>query len=310
MQKIPVGATIAHAYRFAFRDFFKILGVMWLPLAIMWLPGLLMQKRMMALSAQLNTRPFTGIGGMIWFLVPFYVVAMILLFMQVIGIAKLALGARSGPSWFYFSLDRPVWRLAGSFVLLVVAFILGWLAVLLGDFLIGFLLRSLTGHIDNKAVTATLGILAIIAMIAPWCAFFYSAVRLSFLLTPVVAAQEPGSALARGWTLGLGNFWRMFAILLVILVPYLVLEFILLFTVMFKGITFPPPHASAAQATAFQVAMNSRAQELMLAVYHYWYVCYPLAIAVVVLFYGMTVGAQCFAYRALVPAGSETEALA
>ena len=32
MKKIPVGATIAHAYRFAFGDFLKILGVMWLPL--------------------------------------------------------------------------------------------------------------------------------------------------------------------------------------------------------------------------------------------------------------------------------------
>ena len=101
----------------------------------------------------------------------------------------------------------------------------------------------------------------------------------------------------------------MFAILLVILVPYLVLEFVLLFAVMFKGIPFPPPHASAAQAAAFQAAMNSRGQELMLAVYHYWYICYPVAIAVAVLFYGMGVGAQCFAYRALVTAESEAEAL-
>jgi hypothetical protein len=299
MKKIPVGATVAHAWRFAFGDFFKILGVMWLPLAIAWLPGIFMRQRMMEVSAQITARSFSGLGAAMWFLVPFYLAVMILLFMQIIGIAKLALGRRSGPVWFYFSLDKPVWRLIGSFLLLILACILGWLAVLLGDFLAGFLLRSLIGTIDNKAVKAILGFLTIIALIAPWCAYFYCAIRLTFLLTPVVAAEEDGFALARSWTLGLGNFWRMLAILLVIFVPFLVLEFALLFGYMFKGISFPPPHAPAAQISAYQAAMNARALEMMSAMYHYWYISYPLAIIFVVLFYGMGVGAQAFAYRAL-----------
>ena len=299
MKKIPVGATIAHAYRFAFFDFFKILGVMWLPMAIMWLPGLLMKPQLMALSAQMGARNLSGFREMLWFLVPFYLVALIFAFMQFIGIAQLALGRRSGPAWFYFSLGKPVWRLIGSFLLFILAFIIGWLAALLGDLLIGYLLKLLVGTIDNKAVATILGFLTVIVLIAPWCALLYCAVRLSFLLVPVVAAEEDGSALARGWTLGLGNFWRMFAILLVILVPFLVLEFGFLFGVMFKGISFPPPHAPAEQMAAFQAAMNARALEMMNTMYHYWYISYPIAIAVFVVFYGASVGAQCFAYRAL-----------
>jgi len=34
MAKIPVGATIAHAYRFAFGDFVTIFRSIWLPLAV------------------------------------------------------------------------------------------------------------------------------------------------------------------------------------------------------------------------------------------------------------------------------------
>ena len=35
MAKIPVGATISHAYQFAFQKFFAVLGIVWLPWAIL-----------------------------------------------------------------------------------------------------------------------------------------------------------------------------------------------------------------------------------------------------------------------------------
>jgi hypothetical protein len=307
MKKIPVGATIAHAYRFAFLDFFKILGVMWLPMAILWLPGLFMKRQMMALSAQMGARNFSGFREMLWFLVPFYLVALIFIFMQIIGIAQLALGRRSGPAWFYFSLGKPVWRLIGSFLLFMLACIIGWLAALLGDLLIGYLLKLLIRTLlaffiaspYSSPVAMVIGFLAAVILIAPWCGLIYCAVRLSFLLTPVVAAQEDGLALARSWILGLGNFWRMFAVLLVVFIPFLILEFAVVFGFLFKGISFPPPHASAAQLAAYQAALNAQGLEMMNIMFHYWYICYPITIAVIVVFYGMSVGAQCFAYRTL-----------
>jgi hypothetical protein len=299
MKKIPVGATIAHAYRFAFGDFFKILGVMWLPLVIIWAPSLLMRTRMMALSAQFATHDFSGLREMWGVLLPLYLAAVVFLFMQMIGIARLALGLPRGSVWFYFSLGKPVWRLIGSYLLMIVAIIIGWLAVILGSVLIGFLVGLITKFVNNSAFGMVMAILAGLGMIFLWCGFLYCFVRLTFLLVPVVAAEEEGFALARSWTLGLGNFWRMFAILLAILVPFILLECIFVFGFMFKGVPFPPPHASADQAAAFQMALNANTLTMMNGIYHYWYISFPLTIAVMVVLYGMAVGAQCFAYRAL-----------
>jgi hypothetical protein len=299
MKKIPVGATIAHAYRFAFGDFFKILGVMWLPLMILWTPSLLMRTRMTALSAQFAAHDFSGIREMWGVLLPLYLAALVFLFMQMIGIARLALGLQRGPVWFYFSLGKPVWRLIGSYLLLIVAFIIGSLAVILGSVLIGFVVGLIAKFVNNSAFGVIMAILAGLAMFTLWCGYLYCFVRLTFLLVPVVAAEAEGFALARSWTLGWGNFWRMFAIILVILAPFIALECAFLFGYLFKGLSFPPPHAAAEQTAAFQLAMNARTLEITNAMYHYWYISFPLSIAVMVVLYGMAVGAQCFAYRAL-----------
>jgi hypothetical protein len=298
MAKVPVGATIAHAYRFAFGDFLRILGVMWPAMLLMWLPSLLMRQQMMALSLQMAARDYSSLRVLWPLLALFYIGAFILVFMQVIGIAQLALDRHKGPVWLYFSFSKPLWRLIGSVLLLLVALIVGWIAVILCDVLLGFLVKSvLTGASPLTAAVA--GLLTIVVVVVTWGALFYSFVRLSFLLTPIVAAEEEGFALGRSWTLGKGNFWRMFAVLLVIWLPFLVLELVFLFGFMFKGVPFPPPHATAAQTAAYQTAINARSMEMMNAMAHNWYIVYPVFIVLIVVLYGSAVGAQCFAYRAL-----------
>jgi hypothetical protein len=299
MTKIPVGRTIAEAYSFAFRDFLKILGVTWLPMTILWVPGFFLQQRMVAVQQQMTAGDISAFHELWRILLPFYLFAFTLLFMQVIGIAKLALGIKKKPDWFYFSLGKPVWRLIGSCLLLIVAMIVGWLAALLGAIVIGFLTRLLTGAAHNGVVSTIAWIIAVVGTIALWCAYFYAWIRLSFLLVPVVAAEEEGFALARSWTLGLGNFWRMFVILLAVLGPFVILEFVFLLGFMFHGVSFPPAHADAAQTAAFQAAMNARAMQMIGAMNHNWYLTYPAFVVIMVLFYGITVSAQCFAWRAL-----------
>ncbi|HEX4272224.1 MAG TPA: hypothetical protein VHZ32_12585 [Rhizomicrobium sp.] len=83
MIKIPVGKTIAHAYGFAFRDFFRILGVMWLPMAIMWIPGIFLQRRIMAFQAHATAGDLSVFQEMWPILLPLYLVMFVLLFMQV-----------------------------------------------------------------------------------------------------------------------------------------------------------------------------------------------------------------------------------
>lgn len=298
MTKIPVGATIAQAYRFAFGDFLRILGVMWPAMLLMWLPSLLMRQQMMTLSLQMAARDYSSLRTLWPLLVVFYLIAFVLIFMQIIGIAQLALERHKGPVWLYFSFSKPMWRLIGSVLLLIVALILGWIAVILCDVLLGFLVKSmLTG--SSALIAGIAGLLTIAIIVVTWGALFYSFVRLSFLLTPIVAAEEDGFALGRSWALGKGNFWRMFAVLLVIWLPFLILEFVFLFGFMFKGVPFPPPHATAVQVAAYQAAINARSVEMMNAMTHHWYIVYPMFIVLMVVLYGSAVGAQCFAYRAL-----------
>lgn len=300
MQKIPVGATIAQAYRFAFQDFFRIFGVMWPAMLLMWMPSILMRPQMMALSTQMATHDYSSLRQMWPFFLLFYLLAFILIFMQVVGIAQLALGRHKGPVWFYFSLGKPVWRLIGSVLLLILAIVVGWIAVLLGSLFIGFVLGLISKAVNNAAFGVAVAILGGLGAIVLWCGYFYSLIRLTFLLVPVVIAEEEGFALGRSWTLGLRNFWRMFVILLATMGPFILLELALVFGFMFKGLPFPPAHASAEQKAVFQAAMNARTLEMMNGMNHYWYITYPLMIAVMVIFYGLCTGAQCFAYRALI----------
>jgi len=299
MAKIPVGATIARAYRFAFSDFFRILGVMWPAMLLMWIPSILMRQQMMTLSSQWAVHDYSGLRELWPLLVLFYLVALVLIFMQIIGIAQLALDRHKGPVWFYFSLGKPVWRLIGSALLLVVAILVAGVAVILGGLFLGFVVGLISKAVNNQLFGIGAAILTGLGIFVLWCGYFYSLIRLTFLLAPVVAAEEEGFALARGWALGNGNFWRMFAILLATVGPFFILELVFVFGFMFKGVHFPPPHASAAQTAAYQAAVNARSQELMNGMYHHWYITYPLMIAVMVVFYGLCTGAQCFAYRAL-----------
>ncbi len=78
---------------------------------------------------------------------------LVLLVMQVIGIAQLALDRHKGPAWFYFSLGKPVWRWIGSFLLLIAVMLVGWLVVALADVAVVALLRALMGSAGNVALT-------------------------------------------------------------------------------------------------------------------------------------------------------------
>lgn len=298
MKKIPVGATIAQAYGFAFSRFPSVFRVLWLPMLLAWIPSLALQSRLQALSAGMMAHDISAIAQLWTILLPLYLFIFVLMCMQAIGVLRLVLGQQQ-PSWFYFSLGRPVWRLFGNVLLMILIAFLGILAAVLAGLLVNFLLDAIAKAANFPALTATLHFISAISFIAIWCAWFYCFVRLTFLLAPVIATGEPGMALGRAWTLGKGNFWRMFAVLLSFLLPFFILEVALVFGMMFRGISFPPPHPSAEQQAAFHAAMQARQAEMAGAIYHYWYISFPLLVVVMVLFYGLSAAAQAFAWRAV-----------
>jgi hypothetical protein len=109
MSKIPVGATIARAYGFAFGDFFKILGVVWFPWAIVSAASYVAMARAMSFASAAQAHDVAAMAQIWIYLTPLYLLMPILICMQLTGITQLALG--------YFPLGTPVWRLLGAFLL-------------------------------------------------------------------------------------------------------------------------------------------------------------------------------------------------
>ena len=136
---------------------------MWPSMLLLWVPSLLMRPQMTAMSTRIVAGGYSGLGEFLPLLILFYVAAFILIFMQLIGISQLALEKHEGPVWFYFSLSRPLWRLVGSFLLLLVVMTVGWIAVILCDVVLGVLVKFvLTGA--NPLLAAVAGILTIVIM--------------------------------------------------------------------------------------------------------------------------------------------------
>jgi len=293
MNKIPVGATIAHAYRFAFGKFPALLGIAWLPFAILIAGSLLVARQSILLSAAMAGRNFSGMGSTLLILLPFYIVTLVLTLMQFAGMTEEALGTRKGSRFFYFNLGRPLWRLAGTFVLFLLVAIGMIIGAVVGVAAISFL--------GGLAGTVGRGIAVAVGTIAIYLGLIYAWVRASFLLSPVAIAEDR-IGLGRAWSLGKGNFWRVFLILLAILVPVTVIDILFMFGFVWDGMPpAAPAGATPAQLQAAQAAAQAWNAAMTARMTHYWFITYPFFLIFTLLFFGLIVGAQAFAYRALIP---------
>src|ERR1700749_2996857 len=128
MKKIPVGATIAQPFGFVVRNFFNILGIMAVPMLVMWLPSLLLRSQIAAMDARMAAGDYSAVTPLWQFLLPLYVACFLLMAIHFLGLDELAKGTKQAPRWLYFSLGRPIWRLFGSILFLILLIVLGWVA--------------------------------------------------------------------------------------------------------------------------------------------------------------------------------------
>ncbi len=280
MAKIPVGRTIAYAYGFTFGNFLTVLGLSWVPLVLMAAAGILALPTYLAgVQAVLTNGDVSGLvtGGGLMFL--FGIVVFAGFIMIYVAIARQALGLRSGPAFFYFSLDAAFWRLLLAYLLTIVIAIAG-----------GILIAIVSG-----ILVVVFAPLAAVAVLVALPGLFYVVLRLTFL-QPAVAVAEESRVVGRSWSLGKGNFWRIFGVLLGIMVPMAILQFIIQISLFSSLAIVPPPEdASPAEAAAFMVQVASQIAGLL-----------PILIPIAIVFYSamiaMVVSASAFAYRSLVPA--------
>lgn len=315
MTKIPTGDIIARSYRFAFGGFFKVLGIVWLPLAIEFAAAFLIFAPVIAALGQLMahlpnvdangmppafTQTMSGINryAMLLTVLGFFLRAVMML-----GITREALGTRTGLPFVFFAFGKDVWRLFGAYFILYILMMVAVFAVMfvvaIPAVIIGAILASVidASHLSPLATGVITAIGIVAAVIVLYGAIIYVAIRLGFLLTPVVVVEKT-IAIERIWNLSKGNVWRLFLVGLAIILPALIVYLVMLAIIFLHAwpalASMPhghvPPEVVGAHMSAFFSAMFGQ-----------WYLFAPVAAIFAVLVYGMGGSASVFAYQALVP---------
>ena len=218
--KVPVERAITDGYGFLFRNFFSLLGTIWLPYLVFLLLSaglvwLITPDLPRMLMAQDFDVPFVMRLVRLGLLVA--VLGFITGCMVTVGVQRKALGLHPRPVWYYFSLGGQVWRLAGALFLAAIAI---------------FLISLVTGCVCAAIwyVADSLGgagrLIRVLDVCAAGAFLIYVMVRLLFFL-PAVVVAEGGIGLERAWILGGHNFWRILIVSIAILVPvFLVFHFL------------------------------------------------------------------------------------
>lgn len=216
MKKIPLETTLVGAYRFLFTRIVSIIGTIWFPMVLLvaicaglvylvvpheWFAGDFSHFK----PEQLFTAPIWLARGAI------FILSMIAGSMIMVGLMRHALGLKQSTTFIYFSLGAPVWRMLGAILLGIVIMV-----VLV---IIGCMLCTAAIMFGAPLIPKAYAIAAGIALCAVVVFFLiYAGVRLFFFL-PAVVVAENRIGLGRSWSLGGGNFWRIFFVWLLIVVP-------------------------------------------------------------------------------------------
>jgi hypothetical protein len=316
--KIPVGATIARTYGFAFGNFINNLAATWIPQAVMLAagfviaplatPALLRMRQLppgyaagaqnVAAATAAMQNNLRNLGPILPFLALIWCITFICLSAVAAGLTKEALSPAGERSFRQFPFGAPTWRLAAAFLLTLLVLVGLYLATIVVG-VIGAVLAGVLAANAGAAGKAVVGIVTVVIGLIAFCAIIYAWVRLSFLVTPSVVAEQR-ITLVHGWRLTRGNFWRIVATGLVVLLPLIAL--LAIFVGALLGGT-PPSHpgVTPAEIAAWSQQVNQRALGLSESYRRFWYVTYPIMVVVNTVLYGMICGLSAFAYRALVP---------
>jgi hypothetical protein len=138
-------------------------------------------------------------------------------------------------------------------------------------------------------------------------ALIYIAVRLFYLIAPVVVAENKID-LIRAWTLTRGNFWRIFGIWLAIGIPFGLLAIVVYGLALGWEFLFPfsifsvmAQHNPDAMRSFMQHEFHDWSRNMATAWQAHLLIIAPVSLLLSTLWYGLSNGAAAFAYRALVP---------
>lgn len=317
MGKIPIGRTIGEAFDFALGRYRAILGVIWLPLILLlaaqvfvlvpYFAHLFEFLQFAVRHAKDHPQPppdLVAVRPYVWSLDALAVVVSI--WMQV-GIAKTALGLRTGPLFVYVPVGLDELRVIGAFLVFLAIVYGACLAVGIVGAIVAIVIYALVsgGAFAFPAANGMGPVLggALVALFAAiFAALAYIQLRFTYLLVPATVAEKR-FALWRSWELSKGNFWRIFTVGVGTLSPIFVFEFVLIFAFYIVAIMTLVTQL----ATLRTHGEAHRGPEAVLAVmammWRYAVVYGAVASVVVVpllpIAFGLRFSSAAFAYRAL-----------
>lgn len=303
MNKVPVLATARAAYHFAFENYFRLLGITWVAMALFSLLWLVMMREMAGMHEAIQSHDPSAIWTSLGWFFGLEVGVLILLIVMTVGITRLALSERMKWPFFYLAFNRDFWRLFGAYILVGLILIT---AVAILSILSGMILGPIAashGGAETDPGAAAQSIhnftLALVLLIYAVMGFIF--IRLALLLPPITVTEKR-IGLGRNWDLTRGNFWRILAALLLILIPLVL--FAILQTVLLAEFGGPSLNVFANWGTpAAQWALSQR---LMKFYTTHWYIYIPAWFLVAPIFYGPLLGSSALMYRALVPQPAPT----
>ena len=223
MKKIPVGPTIAFAYRFLVTEIGTIVGIAWLPAVLSSAISYFARAYAVEHRALLEAGDPQTAGA--YLLLSLISIVALLFASSMVGVAitraALTRDRPPGALLLYFAAGHTEWRmfaanvryLLGAGALLALAALI----IVVAFFLSGTPLDP-PGPIQPSAATILAGLIS-------WAVMLYAAatiLRMGFLLPATIATEDKGG-LRRSYELAKGNFWRILAVLLALGLPVLLL---------------------------------------------------------------------------------------
>ena len=211
MNKIPVGKTVAFAYNFLFTRFGTVVGIAALPALLAAAVDYLVRSYVSTddTSSAAGTNLLISVAGMVTTIFIWAVTS--------VGITRAALSQPLGNGAYYFPVGMTELRMFGA----MLRFWLGVVALIfLASLLSGFGLMLAGVPLDGSSEPEPSAALAIAGIIT-WAAFgyaIYTIIRMGFLLAPTVFSESKGG-LQRSHDLARGNFWRIVAVLVALILP-------------------------------------------------------------------------------------------
>jgi hypothetical protein len=176
MKKIPVGATIAHAYRFAFSEFFNLLKLIWLPLTAATILNIVLRPQIQAMTQGLRTHDFSVMTMPVPLVGLAFAAAMLMSLMQATALYQYALGRPEAQGrWYYFSLARPVWRMLGGWLLIILTLASLLIVYVIAVMAVLFVFRLGLGapHISDTAMKGTAAFDVALAFLIGYCGMMF-----------------------------------------------------------------------------------------------------------------------------------------